>query len=325
MNSLLGKLMKASALTAAAALVATTATAGVLGGASAPGLRTANAPPPPAPVVPNASYTSASLATGGVALRNRTSGVIHVSGMTGATQAAWFYVTVLLAPSTIAPKTLTFKIKRLSPTTPLPVSANLTAKLVSTVGDPCWGSGGAATYRSPVSPALAIGNGSYQITLPTKGLIFADNSGLDPWLDLPPTFPNGEGASLVLVGTGSSTVAVYDGMEAEFFGVYNYTLTLPSSTGSSIRFDQIGADGQSGCDLSVCLAGDKVTVNGTQISGPGGQNPNSDWDGTVGGPLPQLWDDTAHTFSIASGTSSLNVSINSGNDCIVPAATAVAY
>jgi hypothetical protein len=323
-SSLRNGLFRASALVASVAMIAGSAAAGVFGSASAPGVRP-SAPPPPVAVAPNVSYTNANLASGGVALRSRTSGVIHVSGMTGATQAAWLYVTVLLAPSTTAPKTLTFKIKRLSPTTPAPTSSTVTAKLVTTVGDPCWGSGGAATYRAPLTPAVAIGNGSYQITLPTKGLVFTDNSGADPWAAPPPPFPAAEGASLLLVGTGGGKVDIFDGQEAEFSGVYSYSLTLSGSTGGSIRFESIGADGQSGCSLTACLTGDKVTVNGTQISGPGGLNSNSDWDGTAGLPLPQLWDDTGHVFSISSGTSVLEVSISTPGDCIVPVANAVAY
>lgn len=324
-SSLRNRLITATTLVACAALAASSALAGALGTPSAHVASAVSAPPPPVVASPNAYYTSASVASGGVALRNRTTGVIHISGLTGAAQAAWLYVAVLIAPSSTAPTTLTFKLHRLSPTN-LPTTSNVTAKLVKVAGDPCWASGGTAIYRAPVNAPLAGFNGLYQITLPTKGLIFTNNTGADPWAG-PVTFPNAEGASLVIVGTGSQTVAIYDSQSAEFSAAYTYSLTLPSATGASLRFDTIGADGQVGGSTSASAAssGETVSINGTQISGPGAPDSDSDWNGTIGGPLPQLWDDTAHTFAINAGTSVLNVTTTPPGDCLVAVANVATY
>jgi hypothetical protein len=58
----------------------------------------------------------------------------------------------------------------------------------------------------------------------------------------------------------------------------------------------------------------------TPIAGQGSiQNLDSDWNGSDGGPLPQLWDTRTHTFTgiLPAGTTSYRVQYKSFGDCIV--------
>jgi hypothetical protein len=182
-------------------------------------------------------------------------------------------------------------------------------------------------YRAPVPLNVATGNGSYKITLsaPQSGL----TTGEDPW-DGNVVFPAAEGASLVIVGTGSYTVQLYDTAipsATTFFGTLNYSLTLPATaSGTSILWDSIGADGQIGVSRKAFDSGESTSINSVAVSGPGGANLDSDWDGSSGWPLPQLWDDTGHDITAATpgGTTTLAVTISAPNDCISTVANVVA-
>src|SRR6185369_14328488 len=87
-----------------------------------------------------------------------------------------------------------------------------------------------------------------------------------------------------------------------FTAPFSYTLIFPlAPTGNPILFDAFGADGQIGASRlsnTGTIAAEEVTINGTVISGAGGLDPDSDWNGSSGFPLPQLWDDTGHDISV---------------------------
>jgi hypothetical protein len=162
----------------------------------------------------------------------------------------------------------------------------------------------------------------------------------------------------VVIGQGTATVAFYDeaiakgsafsGNEFKANPGFSYNLTLPPlpkggniSNASQALFLNIGADGQSVLQSLTDNSGisDKATmINKVQVAGPpgaGGTLDNvPDWDGAVAGPLPQLWDDTAHDItSVVQGggnVSSLPVSITGGtdaqggSDCLVTVANVLA-
>ncbi len=159
--------------------------------------------------------------------------------------------------------------------------------------------------------------------------------GEDPWTLV--VYPLFEGASLVIVGTGTATTSIYDkGLAGKTFLAGNglaYTLALPvASKGVSALFDNIGADGQTGSSRTSIstLANEVTTLNGVKIAGPGSAANDSDWNGSSGLPLPQLWDDTGHNIiaEAGAGTTALNFTIrNSGSgyyDCLTPVANVVA-
>jgi hypothetical protein len=271
-----------------------------------------------------ATFSNASYGTGGVALRNRSKGFIHISGVTGPTQAAYLYWAVLLQNPT--PTQLKHAaevlIQREFPTTSTTVQVKGT--LLAVGGDPCWGSSGTWVYRGVVPNTIATGNGGYKIVVVAPGL----NDGEDPW-DGNVVFPAWEGASLVIIGTGSANVGLFDGQAGNTFSgtTYSPSFHLPATaSGSQVLFDNFGYDGQIGVSRSIVsiTSNETTSVEGIPsttsvlVAGPGGETGDSDWDGGAGWPLPQLWDDTGHDISnaFAVGDTDAVVSFTSGNDCI---------
>jgi hypothetical protein len=289
-------------------------------------------------VDPRADATASSLifrravyGTGGVALRNRQIGVINISGVSHPLRAAFVYWAYLFAGGVTPPPTQGLALKRL---TPAPVATKTVVGALLVIGaDPCWGSGGIAVYRGQMPLTNGDGSGSYQVTLTSQQS--ALNTGEDPWAGNP-VFPAAEGASLVMIGPGASTVQLYDTQipaGTTFHTSYSYALTLPAAaTGTSTLWDSIGADGQLGVSRAATQGAGKTTrINGVIVAGPGGLDPDGDLDGSSGWPLPQLWDDTGHDITTVtpSGTTALKVTIAarphvSHPDCVTTIANVVA-
>lgn len=272
-----------------------------------------------ADLYPTFDFTSASYGTGGVALRNRANGDIQISGLdaTSTTQAAYLYWAVLLNTSSPS-KSLLSKIDSVDIARQYPTGGTLSAKIKGTLlavgGDPCWGSSGVWVYRGSVPSAVATGNGVYKITLNKGASGLTD--GEDPW-DGNVVYPLFEGASLVIVGTGSAWVGVFDTQAGTTFGgasyYYNYYGFYNSATSSLITpttqvlYDNIGYDGQIGASRTInyyytneysYVVGEPSGTT-VEVAGPGGETGDSDWDGSSGVPLPQLWDDTGHDVTNA--------------------------
>jgi len=319
--------IRAALLAAAAIAVAGTAWAD----ANHAGFGTINAPVPlkpphnvtfaPGAGAPFRQYSNASYGTGGAAMRNRSNGSINISGVLGNAQDAWLYWTVLVSRSPT--KQQKIRITRLFPLG-APSTVLLVGDLIATPTDPCWGSSKAAVYRAQVPTNIATGNGLYQIEMNATQTAVTDGS--DPWAS-GVVFPAAEGASLVVVGKGSSSVYLYDFFPAEIQGgaVLSYTLSVPGGMGANATLDSFGADGQMGGfgsrEGDPGNSGETVFVNGTQISGPGSAaDTDSDWNGNSGFPLPQLWDDSGHQISgiAQQGATTLGISVNSVGDCIIP-------
>jgi len=333
-----GKALRVALLCATAGVFAVPATGGSVSPSKAKVLGTRAAQSSSARVqattaIPNvkatATFSQAGYGTGGVALRNRQGGVIHVSGVNGITRAAWLYWMYLFAPGPAGPPaTQPITLERLFPTGVAPFSKVLTGTLIATGGDPCWGSAGNAVYRARVPVNLTTGNGYYRVTLDKSAVGLT--TGEDPW-NGNVVLPLAEGASLVLIGDGTSNVSLYDkGMSGIMVSVpTSYNLILPlAPTGNPILFDSLGGDGQIGASrLANTAANDKVTINGTQISGTGGLDPDSDWNGSSGFPLPQLWDDTGHDITpvLRAGSPVVGVTIDPATDCLVTGANVISY
>lgn len=272
---------------------------------------------------PIATFPSAGYAAGGVALRNRSEGVINISGLTGKVRRAYLYFAYLY--SATPPASLPITITRLFPGAH---SSVLSAKLIAHSGDPCWGSSGGAIYRAIVPLSTATGNGEYRIQ--PDASVVGLNTGEDPW-DGNVVLPLDEGASLVLIGDGSHVVDVFDsGMSGkEFQSTFTYKLHLSSAAGSSVLMDSIGADGQTGnANRQDNAAGfDPVTVNGVQISGSGSTiTTDDDWNGSAGWPSPEMWDNVGHDISgAAAGATTLTVTVVPQDDCLITVANVVAH
>jgi hypothetical protein len=148
------------------------------------------------------------------------------------------------------------------------------------------------------------GNGLYRVSLNT-GASGATN-GADPFTSAQ-KLPLMEGASLVVIGTGPYTVALYDtGLAGKtFYGDVGLTYSLKrpgTAEYSAGTIDTIGADGQVGYSRLPLfgLAFKTTTLNGTLLAGPGSATGDSDWNGSAGAPLPQLWDNSHHEFTFSS-------------------------
>ncbi len=267
--------------------------------------------------------------TGGVALRNRKTGNIGISGVIQPVKAALMYwAAITKGPAPAADKAI--QLQRLYPT-PASAVVTLSGTSLGTGSSPCWPGNTITVFRASVPLSIATGNGSYKVNiLPGAG---GSTNGADPWVSA--VLPLFEGASIVLVGSGSGTVAIYDsGLAGHTFAGFpglSYTLRLlVPAPGTQTLFDNIGADGQHGSSRKavVTLADEVTTINSVRIAGPGSSYVDSDWNGSSGFPLPQLWDDTGHDITAATprGTTSLNVAIKgSGSpyDCLTTVANVV--
>jgi len=304
--------------------------AGTAAYGEAPELRAAAA----AFAVPPMVFPASTYATGGVGLRNRGAGNINVSGLVGAAKLTFVYWAVISVGAPPVPAQ-SIQVERLFPVLPAAGPVVVPGVIVGVGPTPCWGPANAAItiFRGVVPPAVATGNGSYQLTLLPGAQVIVN--GLGPWKAF--ALPTWEGASLVMIGNGATTVAVYDnGLAGKTFqpfpGAFNYTLVLPKPTGPTTYWDNIAADGQhvvGAAKLAVTAQSDETTViNFFPISGPGSDYVDSDWNGSSALPVAQLWDDTGHDISLAApaGTVALNVTVNSvlaPADCLTPVVNVV--
>jgi len=274
---------------------------------------------------PSLVVSKASYATGGTSLRNRPAGSINISGLVGATAHAFIYWGVITdgKPPTAATG---IKVQRLFPTESTLVS--LTGVAIGKGVSPCWGPSGSiiTIFRAEVPLSVANGNGSYEISLhpDASGL----TNGADPWVGTP-VLPLWEGASIVLIGSGTGTVSIFDsgysGITFIPFPSAEYNLALPvKAPGVKTLFDNIGADGQHGNSYLAedTYSDEATTINGVGVAGSGSGYHDGDWNGSSGYPLPQLWDDTGHniTAAVPKNTATLTVEIKvpeaSSYDCL---------
>ena len=95
-------------------------------------------------------------------------------------------------------------------------------------------------------------------------------------------------------------------------------------------FHNIGADGQLGRSITAFpgTAQEITTIgNGQRIAGPGSPTGESDWNGGVGKPLPQLWDTTSHNITAEAQRAGIRavlpVVVQAPDDCLTPVANVV--
>jgi hypothetical protein len=283
------------------------------------------------------TYKSAQYSSGGVGLRNLGTGTLHISGVVTPVKAAFLYWAVITNGAAPAAA----KSAKLTQTFPAGKSETVTGTLLGTGASPCWPGNTISVFRATVPVGDVSGNGSYQVAFASGAS--GSVKGQDPWLA--DTLPLLEGASLVVVGSGTGTVYVFDnGLAGKTFGnhtnpeTFSYTLSLPTATnGGQVLFESIGADGQIGTSRTAgnvandqpYLAAKAVQINGDLISGPFSATYidfDSDWNGNAAAPLPRLWDDVGHDITAAApdGTKSLSTAITTYGDCLTPVANVVA-
>lgn len=274
-------------------------------------------------ITPSVVFNAANFGSGGKGGRNQAGVGIVINGVTLPMQAAFLYWAVITTGPAPARNATVFIAKRQPDSNP---DVGLTGAIVGTGSSPCWPGDTITVYRAAVPLTTATGNGLYEVRW--RPGAFGSVAGEDPWAGTATSAvdPLLEGASLVLVGTGASTVGIYDvGLSGTtFIGSFAYDLVPPGPATVSALWDNIGADGQIGASrfASAGVAGENTSINGVPVAGPLAADSASDWDGSAGWPLPQLWDDTGHdisaTISPASGI--FAVSIVGGGDCLTPVA-----
>jgi hypothetical protein len=268
-------------------------------------------------------YANASFGTGGVGLRNRGEGAIQISGVSGPIKGARIYWAVITqgAPTTAVNR---IEIKRGATGSTF---TTLVGAPIGTGATPCWHGDRTTVYRGVIPLSIATGNGLYIVRL--KPGANGSTAGGSPWALPSPPLPLFEGASIVIVGTGTSRVAIYDaGLAGKmFFDQLSYRLNLPVTVvgSSEVLLHTIGADGQigTGVKAAASTAGEITTLNGVKIAGPGSPAPG-DWNGSVAAPLPQLWDNVTHDVTTAAKANSASTLMTFGvkalGDCVVTVA-----
>ena len=264
-------------------------------------------------VDPNRKFEFADHVANGIAMRNRIAGTIHLRGAP--------------VPSKVLTALLYFNFSDGSRegrrNVPVLFNANrVVADKTSDHEDPCWGMAGNHSYVADVTRLVPIGgalNQDYQVVIQFDS--DTSTTGQNPWSPPEPGQKvRVEGATLVVVYRTQDTTGslfIYDAVNNSMFaGTAQFDLLHPGLTGAG-RFTMVGADGQRGLGGHDNLASNELTFfDGNQIAGP--PVASSDWDGSDGWPLPQLWDTHIHNVSLDGSLSS--VRYQSSGDCLVPVA-----
>lgn len=261
-------------------------------------------------VDPHRKFEFADHVANGIAMRNRTAGTIHLRGAP--------------VPSKVLAALLYFNFSDGSRDGPrnIPVLFNgnrIVANKTADHDDPCWGMAGNHSYVADVTQLVPIGghlNQDYQVVIQFDAE--TTTTGENPW----PLDPNQkvrvEGASLIVVYRTQDTtgpVFLYDALNNSMFAVTAQFDLQHTSLAGDGRLTMVGADGQRG--IGHTTIGNELTFfNGSQIAGP--PVASSDWDGSDGWPLPQLWDTHTHNGTLNGSISS--VRYQGSLDCLVPVA-----
>jgi hypothetical protein len=261
----------------------------------------------PEPLEPFLRLEKVDHVANGVALRNRARGYIHLRGVP--------------LRSTVVRSFLFWNFSDGdavgTPSREVLFDGNLVpGRKIADNSDPCWGHVGNHSYMADVTRYTNQSGGpnqDYEVVLPfPRG---TSTTGQNPWLPFEPQAARLQGATLVVIYQNEGTsgpLALYtppgDNM---FFGNALYVLATPGA--GPAHFTSIGADGQRGFGHNNFASNETTFFNAPQIAGP--PVAASDWDGSDGLPLPQLWD--THTHIVNSQPISA-VRYFSGGDCLVP-------
>ena len=263
----------------------------------------------------------------GVGTRNAGFGTIRLRGAhNGATavRAFLYWGEIIDGPAIALTQTVLFR------------GTPVTGSLVGVSSPPCWPGTFFVAYRASVIALLAPTiNGDYLVSRLPSSI----TDGRDPWLHAPVPAPRplSEGASLVVIYAHSSvpiTARVFLNQGATmFFGAVsiNNPLPQPLPPYNILKHTRLGADGQVlFSTFATAPITDERTFIGpgaagaTQIKGPFSPfNGDSDWNGSDGGPLNQLWDTQSSSLSgapISPGVTNYVVRYISHGDCIVAVA-----
>ncbi len=260
-----------------------------------------------------ANFENSGHTINGVALRNRTSGTIHLRGVPLPSQVKkaflyWNFSDNLEIGHEYAS---------------ILINGNrVNGKKVADNEDPCWGETGNHTYRANVTPYVPLTRPNEDYHVVPQFNQTTSTTGQNPWSSFEAKDIRLEGAWLVVIfenkATQGNQVALYDDLSnTEFSGTLNLSLLHPTMGAGPALFSMAGADGQRGSGHNNSAANELSFFNDIQIAGP--PVSNSDWDGSDGWPLPQLSD--THTRYVKLNQTNIGkVRYVSNGDCLVPVA-----
>ncbi|MBT8217537.1 MAG: DUF3344 domain-containing protein [Acidimicrobiia bacterium] len=258
-------------------------------------------------VDPYKTFDNAAHVANGVALRNSTQGWIHLRGMplTERLRAAYLYWNIADdRASGTNTKRATFNGNK------------VTGVKVADSADACWGNVGNHTYRANVRKYLSTTqvNGNHEVVVQFSGL--TSTSGQNAWSPMETQQLRVNGATLVVIYTADAgQVFLYDNLNGSMFsGTANFTLNHVGALPGPGLLTMSGADGQRGGGHDNGSSNETTFFNGIQIAGP--PTAASDWDGSDGLPLTQLYD--VHTHQVELGDGPAILTYNASGDCLVP-------
>lgn len=260
---------------------------------------------------PSQTFQFADHVANGVAMRNRTSGTIHLRGI----------------PIRSKPlrATLYFNFsdgsEKGADTSPVLFDGNVVnATKTGDHLDPCWGMAGSHSYMADVTRFMPTGgdmNQDYHVVLPFDAN--TSTTGQNPWSPFENQEVRMQGATLIVAYRNANSIGavyLYDNLNnAMFAGTATFTLTHGVHDSDGL-FTMVGADGQRGTGHDNALSNELTFFNGNQIAGP--PVASSDWDGSDGWPLVQLWDTHTHIVKLQRDSSQVRYQAN--GDCLVPVA-----
>ncbi len=233
-------------------------------------------------------------------------GIDHVAAGTGLRNSGWGTVQLRGAPPHAAAVAAWLYWGVIAQSGSSPASDQVVLNGVELAGEPiepaiepCWADGALLrAYRVPVLDHLKTGiNGDYRVYVPFSSA----TGGHDPWQGPPVPPPYVEGASLVVAYAHrdvprAARFYLHDGAALLIDELQvDHVLDPPLPAARELRHTRLGADGQRQIGFTP-TASFLTTLSGDQIApkvirGPGSTvDPNSDWQGTDGGPINQLWD-----------------------------------
>jgi len=244
----------------------------------------------------------------GVALRDRTRGFIHSRGVPTGSEIVRSFLFWNFSDTE----------KEGADSAPILFDGNLiNGRKAADNTDPCWGRAGNHSYVADVTEFTNQTGGpnqDYEVIVPFHS--GTATTGHDPWSAPATSKTLLEGASLVVIFRNERTEGPLflfappgDNM---FLSSASYSLPSPG-LGNGL-FTMIGGDGQRGSGHSNYASNELTYFDGTQIAGP--PVAASDWDGSDGLTLPQLWDTHTHEVRISNGVSQIDYVQNV--DCLVP-------
>ncbi len=264
-----------------------------------------------AQVEPNHKFAFADHVANGIAMRNRTSGTIHLRG-----------IPIRSKPlSALLYFNFSDGNREGKDTTPVLFNGNVVnARKTADHNDPCWGLSGSHSYVANVTNFMPLGgtlNQDYDVVLPFDAN--TSTTGQNPWSPVESQKVRMQGATLIVVYRNQNSTGelyIYDALSnSMFFSSATFALVHGNLNASGL-FTMVGADGQRGSGHNNFASNELTFFNGGQIAGP--PVASSDWDGSDGWPLVQLWDTHTHQVILKGDTSKVRYQTN--GDCLVPVA-----